>query len=125
MQVSRMPTIVLVHAAYAESSSWQDVIVRLQGLGYSVVAVANPLRGVYNDSRYLASVLHTITGPIVLVGHAYAGMVITNAVADNPNVKALVYVAAFIPEVGETAGYLINLMPGSELSNEYCIKTIY
>jgi len=91
------PTIVLVHGGWADASSWNAVTQRLQDDGYTVIAPANPLRGVQTDSAYLSSVLATITGPIVLVGHSYGGALITNAATGNPNVKALVYVAAFAP----------------------------
>ena len=95
------PTIVLVHGAFADGSSWTGVITRLQHDGYNVIAPANPLRSLSGDSSYIAGVLAQIPGPIVLVGHSYGGAVITNAAAGNPNVKALVYVDAFIPDVGE------------------------
>lgn len=109
------PTIVLVHGAFAESSSWNGVLAKLNEKGYSTVAVANPLRGVKNDADYVASVLRSIGGPIVLVGHSYGGAVITNAANGNKNVKALVYVAAFAPDTGESAVELSGLYPGSTL----------
>src|SRR5262245_50951063 len=90
------PTIVLVHGAFADGSSWNDVIKRLQGDGYTVIAPANPLRDVAGDSAYVQSVLATIDGPVVLVGHSYGGAVISNA-GNAPNVRALVYVAGFGP----------------------------
>src|ERR1700726_612692 len=96
------PTIVLVHGGWADASSWDRVARRLQDEGYTVMAPANPLRGFQYDSAYLSSVLATITGPIVLVGHSYGGFVITDAATGNPNVKALVYIAAFAPDQGET-----------------------
>ena len=96
------PTIVLVHGAFADASGWSGVITRLQDKGYPVYAPPVPLRSVSGDSAYLASFLATIEGPVVLVGHSYGGVVITNAATDNPNVKALVYVAAFAPAEGET-----------------------
>jgi len=92
------PSIVLVHGAWADGSSWSGVVDRLQDKGYTVYAPPNPLRGLASDSAYLASFLNTITGPIVLVGHSYGGAVITNAATGNPNVKALVYVDAFVPD---------------------------
>ncbi len=107
----RQPTIVLVHGAWADASSWDGVIKRLQDDGYPVIALANPLRSVGSDSAYIASVLDTIPGPLVLVGHSYGGMVITNAAALTKNkssIQALVYVAAFIPEVGETVAQLVT-----------------
>ncbi|HUI62722.1 MAG TPA: alpha/beta hydrolase, partial [Steroidobacteraceae bacterium] len=109
------PTIVLVHGAFADSTSWSSEIAFLQAEGYPVVAVANPLRGVASDSAYLLSVLQTISGPIVLVGHSYAGFLISDAAAADPAVKALVYVAAYIPEAGETPADLTYMYPGSEL----------
>jgi pimeloyl-ACP methyl ester carboxylesterase len=96
------PTVVLVHGAFADASGWSDEIRQLQRDGYPVLAPANPLRGIASDAAYLRSVLATISGPIVLVGHSYGGAVITNAATGNPNVKALVYVAAFAPDDGET-----------------------
>ncbi|MGW9209742.1 alpha/beta fold hydrolase [Embleya sp. NPDC055664] len=107
------PTIVLVHGGFADASNWNGVISRLQKDGYPVVAPANPLRGLPTDAPYIASVLKSIKGPIVLAGHSYGGAVITNAAAGNPNVKALVYVAAFVPDVGEQLGELIQRYPGS------------
>src|SRR5258706_2965160 len=92
------PTIVLIHGAFADASGWTGVVERLQKRGYTVIAPANPLRSVASDSAYIASVLATIPGPIVLVGHSYGGEVITNAATGNPNVEALVYIAAFAPD---------------------------
>ena len=110
------PTVVLVHGGFADASaSWNDVVQQLQKRGYPVMAPANPLRGLPQDSAYLASVLHSITGPVILVGHSYGGAVIPNAAASAPNVKALVYVAAFVPDTGEALGELINRYPGSEI----------
>jgi pimeloyl-ACP methyl ester carboxylesterase len=101
---SPKPTVVLVHGAFADASGWSDEIRHLQKDGYTVLAPANPLRGIASDAAYLRSVLATISGPIVLVGHSYGGAVITNAASGNPNVKALVYIAAFAPDEGETLG---------------------
>lgn len=109
------PTIVLVHGAFADASSWSGVIQRLQRDGYPVIATANPLRGLSSDAAYLRSVLDTVKGPVVLVGHSYGGSVITQAAAGDPDVKALVYIAAFIPNVGESAGELATRFPGSTL----------
>lgn len=97
------PTIVLVHGAFVDASSWNGVVERLEQRGYSVVAPPNPLRGVDSDAAALASVLKTIDGPLVLAGHSYGGMVISKAAQDNAAVKALVYVAAFMPDTGESA----------------------
>jgi pimeloyl-ACP methyl ester carboxylesterase len=112
------PTVVLVHGAFADSSSWSAEIVALEQTSYPVVAVANPLRGVASDAAYLESVLATITGPIVLVGHSYAGFVISQAAVADPDVKALVYVAAYIPQPGETPADLTYRDPGSRLTND-------
>jgi pimeloyl-ACP methyl ester carboxylesterase len=98
------PTIVLVHGAFADASSWNGVIERLQRQGYSVVAPADPLRGLAADSAYLASVVTQLDGPVLLAGHSYGGAVITNAATDAPNVVGLVYVAAFAPDEGEVLG---------------------
>lgn len=97
------PTIVLVHGAWADASSWSGEIERLQRAGYVVRAVPNPLRGLTTDAATVAGFLATIAGPVVLVGHSYGGAVITNAAAGDPDVKALVYVDAFVPDVGEAA----------------------
>jgi len=109
------PTIVLVHGGFADASSWTGVVKILQRDGFPVMAPANPLRGIPSDSAYIRSVLDSIRGPIILVGHSYGGAVITNAAAGDPNVKALVYVAAFVPDVGEQLGQLIQKFPGSEI----------
>ena len=98
------PTVVLVHGAFADSSSWSGVIERLQAAGVPVIAPANPLRGVTTDSEYTANVLKEVDGPVVLVGHSYGGAVISNAAAQAPNVVGLVFVAAFAPEEGQTLG---------------------
>jgi pimeloyl-ACP methyl ester carboxylesterase len=100
------PTIVLVHGDWADASSWTGVIERLREKGYTVVAPPNPLRGPTEDAAYLAGYLKTISGPIVLVAHSYGGFVITNAAAGNPNIRALVYIDSFMPDQGETLGYL-------------------
>ena len=97
------PTVVLVHGAWADSSSWNTVASELQGQGFTVSAPPNPLRGVASDAAYIASFLAQRTsGPVVLVGHSYGGFVITNAGAGGGDVRALVYVDAFVPEEGET-----------------------
>ena len=114
-QSTNPPTIVLVHGAFAESASWNDVTGVLLALGFPVIAAANPLRGVKSDAAYVASTLQSITGPIVLVGHSYGGVVISNAATDNPNVKALVFVAGFAPESGESAADLSGRFPGGTL----------
>jgi len=106
-KASAKPTIVLVHGAFADSSSFNGVIARLQAQGYSVVAAANPLRGLKADSAYVAGVLKSLTGPIVLVGHSYGGFVITNATGGG-DVRALVYVDAFVPDEGETVFQILG-----------------
>jgi len=108
-----LPTIVLEHGAWANGSSWDGVIQRLQRGGYTVVAPPNPLQGLPYDSAYLADFLHSITGPIILVGHSYGGAVITNAATGDKQVKALVYVDAFVPDKGQTVGELASAVPGS------------
>src|SRR5438270_12902645 len=95
-------TVVLVHGAYADASSWTGVIERLQARGVQVTAPANPLRGIASDSAYLASFLNQIGGPVLAVGHSYAGAVITNAATTARNVVVLVYVADFGPEEGRS-----------------------
>ncbi|MEU9337107.1 alpha/beta hydrolase [Streptomyces sp. NPDC048290] len=111
------PTVVLVHGAWADGSGWNKVTQRLQNDGYKVIAPANPLRGVAGDSAYIASVLRNIDGPIVLAGHSYGGTVITNAATGNANVKALVYIAAFVPDTGELQGDLLAKFPGSLIND--------
>ncbi|MGW1805416.1 alpha/beta fold hydrolase [Streptomyces sp. NPDC002078] len=107
------PTIVLVHGAFADASSWNGVIERLERRGYTVMAPANPLRGLYSDSAYIASVLKSIKGPIVLVGHSYGGAVISTAAAGNPEVRSLVYISALMPDVGESGMSLAARFPSA------------
>ncbi|MCW6530779.1 alpha/beta fold hydrolase [Sphingomonas lycopersici] len=111
------PTIILVHGAFAESSSWDDVVVRLARDGFHVVAAANPLRGVASDGAAISRIVKATEGPVVLVGHSYGGPVITEAAAGNGNVTALVYVAAFAPDVGESSSSLSGKFPGSTLES--------
>lgn len=108
------PTIVLVHGAFADGGSWNKVSEKLQRDGYKVVVPANPLRGIASDTSYLTGVLAGIPGPKVLVGHSYGGAIITE-LASTPDIKALVYVAAFAPQAGETLGELNSKYPGSEI----------
>ncbi|MGW1798300.1 alpha/beta fold hydrolase [Streptomyces sp. NPDC001984] len=112
---SRMPTVVLVHGAFADSSSWKGVVKRLMDEGFPVVAAANPLRGLSSDAAYLKHILADIDGPVVLVGHSYGGAVISDAAVGADHVKALVYIAAFLPEKGESATELAGKFPGSTL----------
>ncbi|MFJ8477555.1 alpha/beta fold hydrolase [Kitasatospora sp. NPDC094011] len=109
------PTVVLIHGAFADASGWNDVAERLTADGYPVVAPPNELRGVANDAAYVASVLKSISGPIVLAGHSYGGAVISQAAAGIANVKALVYLAALMPDVGESPAELSAKFAGSEL----------
>lgn len=111
------PTIVLVHGAFAESSSWNAVIADLNREGYRTIAAANPLRGVARDGAAVATLIRSISGPVVLVGHSYGGPVITEAANGNTNVKALVYVAGFAPDIGESSLSLSGKFPGSTLGN--------
>ena len=97
-------TVVLVHGAFADASSWSGVIERLQTAGIQVTAPANPLRGISTDAAYIASVLNQIPGPVLAVGHSYGGAVISNAATDTANVVGLVFVAAFAPDEGERLG---------------------
>jgi pimeloyl-ACP methyl ester carboxylesterase len=110
------PTIVLVHGAWADSGSWNAVTALLQAAGYTVDAPPDPLRGLSYDASYLADFLSTISGPVVLVGHSYGGMVITNAATGNPNVKALVFDDAYIPAATDTLLGLTSAEPGSCLA---------
>ncbi|MER6981914.1 alpha/beta fold hydrolase [Streptomyces carpinensis] len=109
------PTIVLEHGAFADGSSWNGVVSRLRADGYPVVAAANPLRGPSFDAAALRTVLDHVKGPKILVGHSYGGNVISEAATDDPQVKALVYVAAFLPAPGESALELTTKYPGSTL----------
>jgi pimeloyl-ACP methyl ester carboxylesterase len=109
------PTIVLVHGAFADTSSWNGVTRILQKDGYRVIAVAVPLRSVRGDAQYVADLVAGNNSPVVLVGHSYGGSVISAAGLGSPAVKALVFVAAFAPDVGETAVELSNKFPGSTL----------
>jgi pimeloyl-ACP methyl ester carboxylesterase len=110
------PTVVFVHGGWADSSGWNDEITTLQKQGYPVLAVANPLRGLSSDADYVRSVLQTIPGPIVLVGHSYGGAVISNAARGVSNVKALVYIAAFAPDTGESLQQLVTMNPGTHIT---------
>ena len=119
------PTIVLVHGGWADSSGWNDEITRLLQAGYPVIAPANPLRGLSSDAAYLRSVLQTIEGPIVLVGHSYGGAVITNAAVGVPNVKSLVYIAAFAPDAGESLAQLVTKNPGTHITPDALLERPY
>ncbi|MDF1602026.1 alpha/beta hydrolase [Nocardioides sp. YIM 152315] len=109
------PIVVLVHGAFAESARWIGVIEKLSEQGIDAVAAANPLRSVTGDAEYVRDVIAGLGRPVLLVGHSYGGMVITEAASDNPNVVGLVYVAAFAPDQGESALQLSVTHPGSTL----------
>ena len=113
--MTEQPTVVLVHGAFAESSSWNGVIEQLQAQSLDCVAVANPLRSLSGDAGYVRDVIAGLGKPVVLVGHSYAGMVITQAAAANDAVIGLVYVCAFAPDQGESAFSLSMRFPGSTL----------
>ncbi len=115
-KASSKPTVVFVHGGWADSSGSTAEIAALQKKGYPVIAVANPLRGLSSDAGYVRSVLQTIHGPIVLVGHSYGGAVISNAAVGVSNVKALVYIAAFAPDTGETLRQLVTMNPGTHIT---------
>jgi pimeloyl-ACP methyl ester carboxylesterase len=123
-QTGRQPTIVLVHGAFADGSSWNSVIERLQHQECSVIAPAVPLRGLAADSAYLASVVNQLDGPVLLVGHSYAGALITNAASDAANVVGLVFVAAFAPDTDERLGDVAatskdSLLGTAQVQHEY------
>ncbi|MCL1870333.1 MAG: alpha/beta hydrolase [Promicromonosporaceae bacterium] len=109
-------TVVLVHGAFAGSDSWEGVIEGLQTRGITAIAVANPLRSLAGDAAYVRDVVASVGGPVVLVGHSYGGLVITQAAADASAVQALVYVGAFAPAIGESAFELSGKFPGSTLA---------
>jgi pimeloyl-ACP methyl ester carboxylesterase len=117
-------TIVLLHGAWADSAGWNGVTSRLQADGYKVWAVPNPLRGLSSDAAYVASILKSIPGPIILVAHSYGGAVITNAATGNPNVKALVYIDGFAPDEGETGYQLLGMPPPPGASPSCLLETI-
>src|SRR4051812_41454532 len=109
------PTIVLVHGAFAESSSWDAVIDPLQDAGHTVIAAANPLRSVAGDAAAVSDLVRTLDGPVVLVGHSYGGAVISNVAPDAGEITGLVYIASFAPDYGESANTLATRFPGSTL----------
>ena len=116
LQHGNKPTIVLVHGAFADGSGFQAVIEQLVADGYPVLAAANPLRGLSSDAAQIRALLGSVDGPIVLVGHSYGGAVISSAATGNPNVKALVFLAAFVPEAGESVQALVERFPGSTVN---------
>ena len=118
-----MATVVLVHGAFADASSWTGVITRLQDKGVPVTAPANPLRGISADTAYIASTFEQIEGPVLAVGHSYGGAVITNAAAGAKNVVGLVYVAAFAPDEGEALGAVEDGSKDSVLNSALVPRT--
>lgn len=109
------PTIILVHGAFADGSSWNGVVSDLLADGYPVIAAANPLRSVKSDADFVSHIIDTLPGPVILVGHSYGGEVISAAAVGHANVRSLVFVAAFAPEQGETGLSLSGKFPGSTL----------
>ena len=116
------PTVVLVHGAFAESASWNGVIARLREAGVPVIAAANPLRSLDGDAASVRSVLESVDGPVVAVGHSYGGAVVSQAADGVDSVKALVFVSAFAPDSGESIGELSGRYPGSTLG--YTLETV-
>ncbi len=112
-QSTDTPTIVLVHGAWADATGFDGVIRTLQDQGYRTIGFANPLRDVESDAKYLAELLKTIEGPIVLVGHSYGGIVISNAATGNEQVKALVYLNGWMTDEGENQQELLERFEGS------------
>ncbi|QAY62405.1 alpha/beta hydrolase [Xylanimonas allomyrinae] len=119
------PTIVLVHGAFADSSGWDAVAARLIERGYPVLAFPNPLRGPVTDGEYLRQFLDTVSGPVVLVGHSYGGAVITNAATGDPDVEALVYVAAYAPAEGESVAAANELGGGHTVVTDHLVLRPY
>ena len=118
MSSSSVPlTVVLVHGAFADASSWNGVAELLQADGVEVVAPAKPLRGIAFDSAYLASALAQIPGPVLAVGHSYGGAIISNAATNAKNVVGLVYIAAFAPDEGEILGVRVGDSKDSVLND--------
>jgi pimeloyl-ACP methyl ester carboxylesterase len=110
-------TVVLVHGAFADASSWNGVAELLQADGVKVMAPANPLRGIAFDSAYLASVFGQIPGPVLAVGHSYGGAVMSNAATNAKNVVGLVYIAAFAPDEDEILGVRVGDSKDSVLND--------
>jgi pimeloyl-ACP methyl ester carboxylesterase len=111
------PSVVLVHGAFADASSWNGVIPLLQAKGIRVTAPPNPLRGLHHDADYIAGVIAETPGPVLVVGHSYGGAVITNAAGRPENVRGLVYVAAFAPDEGEKLGEILPTSKDSVLNS--------
>ncbi|MEV6905009.1 alpha/beta hydrolase [Amycolatopsis sp. NPDC051372] len=125
MAAPALTTVVLIHGAFADASGWQAVAAGLRERGFPVLAPANPLRGVAADAGYVRDVLSTIEGDVVLVGHSYGGCVITNASTSLPNVRALVYIAAFAPDEGETLLESFALGGGTSELGERLVRRPY
>ena len=115
--MTTQPTVILVHGAFADASSWNGVIADLTDRGFPVIAAANPLRSLSTDAATIKALVQSVDGPVVLVGHSYGGAVISNAAVGQANVKALVSIAGFLPEQGESALELSNKFPGSTLGD--------
>ena len=107
------PTVVFVHGAWADNSGWDGSIRTLRGQGFRAVGAANPLRDLRSDAAYVAALLRSIEGPIVMVGHSYGGAVISNAATGNDQVTALVYINGWVPDEGESLIQLAGLNEGS------------
>lgn len=116
MSAQEMPTIVLIHGAFAGSSSWNGVIANLKQRGYPVIAVANPLRGLQKDAAHVRALVDSLPGPVVMAAHSYGGLCMTEAADGAANVKALVYIASVSPDVGESVIGLLGKYPGSQLA---------
>jgi len=123
--MKKLPTIVLVHGAFTDASAWNGVSGRLQDMGYTTVAPAIPLRSFNSDAEYLSAYLTTIDGPLILVGHSYGGSIISHPAMGNDHVKALVFVAAFAPDTGESMGELNGRFPGSKLDDATTVTREY
>jgi len=115
--MTKKPTIVFVHGAFTDASAWNGVSARLQDMGYSTLAPAVPLRSFNADAEYLSAYLAKIDGPMVLVGHSYGGSLISHPAVGRHCVQALVFVAAFVPDAGESMGELNGRFPGSQLGD--------
>jgi pimeloyl-ACP methyl ester carboxylesterase len=122
--MSEKPVVVLVHGAFAESASWNGVAAKLAEAGVTALAVANPLRSLSGDAAYVRDVVASLGRPVILVGHSYGGQVITAAAAGDEAVKALVYVAAFTPDAGESALQLSGKFEGSTLGGAVVPRTL-
>ncbi|MEV4279089.1 alpha/beta fold hydrolase [Actinoplanes xinjiangensis] len=122
--MSEKPVVVLVHGAFAESASWNGVAAELAAAGVTALAVANPLRSLSGDAAYVRDVVAALGRPVILVGHSYGGQVITAAAAGDEAVKALVYVAAFTPDAGESALQLSGRFEGGTLGDAVVPRTL-